>query len=142
LIIGGIAGPRSAAVAARYADEYNTVFPTLAEVRERRERVLAACEKAGREPLPFSVMTGVLVGSDDLDLKDRARRLGQETDTDPESLLREPPAGWIVGLIPQAVEQLLTLRDAGVARIMCQQLLHEDLDAVELLGTQLAHRVA
>ena len=41
----------------------------------------------------------------------------------------------------QAVEQLLALRDAGVARVMCQQLLHEDLDAVALLGTELGPRV-
>ena len=35
LIMGGLAGPRSAALAARYADEYNTVFPTVEQVRER-----------------------------------------------------------------------------------------------------------
>ena len=35
LIMGGAAGPRSAALAARWADEYNTPFATLAQVRER-----------------------------------------------------------------------------------------------------------
>ena len=59
IIIGGNAGPRSAALAARYADEYNTVFATPAEVGERRAVVERACEEAGREPLPFSLMTGV-----------------------------------------------------------------------------------
>ena len=60
IIIGGNAGPRSAALAARYADEYNTVFATPAEVGERRAVVERACEEAGREPLPFSLMTGVV----------------------------------------------------------------------------------
>jgi F420-dependent oxidoreductase-like protein len=56
LIMGGGAGPRAARLAARYADEYNTVAPTLDEVRERKAKIDAACEKAGREPIPFSVM--------------------------------------------------------------------------------------
>ena len=43
IIVGGAAGPRSAALAARYADEYNTVFATPAETRERRATVERAC---------------------------------------------------------------------------------------------------
>src|SRR5215213_4350127 len=68
IVMGGDAGPRSAALAARYADEYNTVFPTVDEVRERKARIDRACERAGRAPIPFSVMTGVLVGADPDDL--------------------------------------------------------------------------
>src|SRR5262249_45420520 len=63
IVFGGSAGPRSAALAARYGDEYNTAFATLDQVRERRAAVARACEAAGRDPLPFSLMTGVLVGS-------------------------------------------------------------------------------
>src|SRR5947209_12046466 len=44
LIIGGVAGPRSAALAARFADEYNTVFPTLDDVGRRRDALAQACE--------------------------------------------------------------------------------------------------
>ena len=41
--------------------------------RERcKARVDAACEAAGREPIPFSVMTGVLVGRDRAELERRA----------------------------------------------------------------------
>jgi alkanesulfonate monooxygenase SsuD/methylene tetrahydromethanopterin reductase-like flavin-dependent oxidoreductase (luciferase family) len=56
LIMGGSAGPRAARLAAAYADEYNTVDPSVDEVRERSAAIAAACEKAGREPIPFSVM--------------------------------------------------------------------------------------
>jgi F420-dependent oxidoreductase-like protein len=56
LILGGAAGPRAARLAARYADEYNTVMPTLEEIRERRDRIAAACVAAGRDPIPFSTM--------------------------------------------------------------------------------------
>ena len=75
LIIGGSGGARSAALAARFADEYNTPFATVDDVRARRAAVLAACEKAGREPLPFSIMTGVIVGRDDAELGERVGRL-------------------------------------------------------------------
>jgi F420-dependent oxidoreductase-like protein len=56
LILGGSAKPRGAALAARWADEYNTVHPSPDEARERRERIEAACQEAGREMLTFSVM--------------------------------------------------------------------------------------
>jgi F420-dependent oxidoreductase-like protein len=141
LILGGLAGPRSAALAARYADEYNTVYPTLEELTERRDRLDRACEAAGREPLPLSVMTGVVVGTDEGELRDRARRVAPLAETDAESFLTDPPAGWIVGTVDQVGEQLAKLRDAGVRRVMCQHLLHEDLDVVALLGTELAPRL-
>ena len=57
LIVGGSAKPRGAALAARWADEYNTVFATPDECRERKERVTAACEEIGRDPIAFSLMT-------------------------------------------------------------------------------------
>jgi F420-dependent oxidoreductase-like protein len=56
LIMGGAAGPRAARLAARYADEYNTVMPTLDEAAERKARIDAACQSAGRDPIPFSMM--------------------------------------------------------------------------------------
>jgi len=56
LILGGAAGPRAARLAARYADEYNTVMPTPDEIVERKARIDAACAAAGREPIPFSTM--------------------------------------------------------------------------------------
>jgi len=142
LIIGGSAGRRSASLAARFADEYNTPFPTLEEVRERRERVNEACRQAGRDPIPFSIMTGVLVGADETELRHRARRLAEKMGGDGDALVADPPAGWVVGTIEPALEQLLALRGAGVSRIMCQQLVHEDLDAVALLGEELAPQVA
>ncbi len=142
LVMGGLAGPRSATLAARYADEYNTAFPSVEDVRARKARVDEACVRSGRQPIPFSVMTGVLVGADAAELRDRARRLAALLGgTDGEALVNSPPAGWIVGTVEQATEQLGALRDAGVSRVMCQQLLHDDLDAVALLGRELAPRL-
>ena len=83
-----------------------------------------------------------MIGADPADLRDRVRRLSGVRGGDPEAFLAGPPHGWIVGTVDQAAEQLLALRDAGVSRVMCQHLLHEDLDAVALLGDELAPRVA
>jgi F420-dependent oxidoreductase-like protein len=141
LIMGGNAGPRSARLAARYADEYNTAFPTLDGIKLRKARIEEACERAGRDPIPFSIMTAVLVGVDSQDLTARLRRFAEKTGADAGALAASPPEAWIVGTLDTAEEQLALRRDAGVSRVMCQHLLHDDLDAVALLGAELAPRL-
>jgi F420-dependent oxidoreductase-like protein len=58
LILGGRGGPRSLALAARFCDEYNTVSKTAEECADIRRELDAACERAGRDPIPLSLMTG------------------------------------------------------------------------------------
>ncbi len=140
LIMGGSGGRRSVALAARYADEYNTPFPALQDVRTRREAVQRACAQVGRDALPFSVMTGVVVGADEAELRDRAARLTERAGL--PDVASAPPAGWIVGTVESAAEQLAALKQAGVSRVLCQHLLHDDLDAVALIGDRLASAVA
>ena len=130
LIMGGNAGPRSARLAARFADEYNTPFPTLEDVRERRARIQEACADAGRDPIPFSVMTCVIVGADSDEVRDRVRRVADKTGIDPNAV----PESWVVGTVEQAAERFGTLAEAGVSRVICQHLLHEDAGAVALLA--------
>jgi F420-dependent oxidoreductase-like protein len=142
LLMGGLAGPRSVALAARFADEYNTPFPTVSDVRERKARVDEACERAGRRPMPFSVMTCVIVGSDESQLRARAVRVAEIRGEDPDAYVSDPPPGWIIGTVQRAADQLIALRDAGVSRVMCQHLAHDDLDAVALIGSELAPLVA
>ena len=142
LILGGSAGPRAAGLAAAYADEYNTVFASVDEARERRARIVEACERAGREPIPFSVMTTVLVADDERSLDARAARLEAYAGLESGSLRRDPPSGWIVGTVERVVEQMRALEEAGVSRIMCQHLLHDDLDAVAVLGERVGPAVA
>ena len=83
------------------------------------------------------MMTGVLLGRDRGELEDRARRLAELTGGDAGSLLAEPPSGWIVGTLEDAAAQIAALGDAGLHRIMCQHLQHDDLDAVALIGREL-----
>jgi F420-dependent oxidoreductase-like protein len=143
VIMGGGAGPRAARLAARWADEYNVVYATHDEIRERRDRIAAACERAGREPLPLSAMTGCLLGDGPDDLRRRARRLAERVGSNPDpDRLREEEPTWIVGTIEQAGEQLAALRDMGLSRVMLQNLLHADVDVIALIGRELAPRVA
>jgi alkanesulfonate monooxygenase SsuD/methylene tetrahydromethanopterin reductase-like flavin-dependent oxidoreductase (luciferase family) len=88
-------------------------------------------------------MTGVLVGADRDDLRARARRLADRVGTDPDpDRLRAEDDGWIVGTPDEAVEQLAALRDAGAERVMLQHLVHDDLETVALIGSELAPRLA
>ena len=134
LVMGGTAGPRSAALAARFADEYNTPFPSLEDVSGRLRAISEACERAGRDPIPFSAMIGTVIGADVADLEDRAGRVAERIGSPADALLREPPQGWVVATIDDAVEQFAAYRDAGLHRVMCQTLVHDDLEAVALVG--------
>lgn len=64
LIVGGSGGPRSLALAARFADEYNTVSKSAEEWAAIRRALDDACREAGREPIPLSVMTRWEAGTD------------------------------------------------------------------------------
>lgn len=146
LIVGGGAGPRSAGLAARWADEYNVVFATVDQCRERRVRVERAFEEAGRDPaqLRFSLMTGCVVGTDHDEVERRARavmdRTGQSGDSG--AWMRENVRRLVIGTLDEATDQLAALSEAGVDRVMLQHLGHTDLEMVELLGRELAPRLS
>ncbi len=146
LILGGKGGPRSLRLAAALADEYNTVMSTAAEILDLRQRLDEACEAVDRDPatLPLSMMTGWLVGADRDDLRNRAARLSRwkgEGDSGADYLagIRE---STIAGTVPEAVEQLQALKEAGLTRLMGQHLLHRDLDAIELMGREVIPALA
>jgi alkanesulfonate monooxygenase SsuD/methylene tetrahydromethanopterin reductase-like flavin-dependent oxidoreductase (luciferase family) len=144
LIVGGRGGPRSLALAARLADEYNTFGKTAAECREIRRELDSAGLREGRDPIPLSLMTGWLAGEDRAELLERAARLAEWRghDGDGESFLRSVPENWLVGTVDEVAAGLHELAAAGVERVMLQHLLHRDLDAVELIGRRLAPAAA
>jgi alkanesulfonate monooxygenase SsuD/methylene tetrahydromethanopterin reductase-like flavin-dependent oxidoreductase (luciferase family) len=127
LIVGGSAKPRTVRAAVRFADEYNTVFATPEECRERRARVDAAAREAGRDSLTFSLMTGAVVGRDHAELDERIARF-QEVRGRPG----ETP--HVTGTLDEAAARLREYEDAGVERVMLQHLDHEDVDMVHALG--------
>jgi F420-dependent oxidoreductase-like protein len=142
LIMGGAAGPRACALAARYADEYNVLADTGEEISEMKGRVTAACERAGRDPIPVSVMAPIVAADDPADLRDRVERVAGATGIDPQTLLSDAPAGWVVGLVDEVADRLGEWREAGVSRVMCQHFAHDDLEFVALVGEVLAPPLA
>lgn len=138
IVLGGSGGPRSLRLAVELADEYNTVFLGPEEMRELRAKLDAECERQGRDPasLPLSVMTGWIVAESREQLVERAGRLARwrgEGD-DGEAFLAGLPDAWITGTVEEAVERLRALAEAGCARVMAQQLLHRDLEAIATIG--------
>jgi F420-dependent oxidoreductase-like protein len=116
VIIGGGAKPRTARMAARFADEYNTVYATPSECAERRAVCEAAWADAGRDPatLTFSVMIPWAASSD----------------PDPATVVGDSADVSIFGPLDEAVARLLPYREAGVDRVMLQHLRHADVDAI------------
>jgi alkanesulfonate monooxygenase SsuD/methylene tetrahydromethanopterin reductase-like flavin-dependent oxidoreductase (luciferase family) len=127
IVVGGRAKPRTVALAVRFADEYNTVSPTVDEARERRRAVDDAARAAGREPLRFSMMTGCVVGRDAGDVAERLGHVNAITGRQ-----AEPPP--IAGTLDEVVATLQAYEAAGVKRAMLQHLYHEDVEMVGLLG--------
>jgi F420-dependent oxidoreductase-like protein len=146
LIVGGRGGRRSAGLAARWADEYNTISASPQECARLRATVAEAWDREGRAPsaLRFSLMTGCVVGTERQEVRARAQTVMDTAreSGDPEEFLRERSDGWVTGTVSEAVDRLGELADAGVDRVMLQHLVPEDLEMIELLGREVAPAVA
>jgi F420-dependent oxidoreductase-like protein len=134
IVMGGGAGPRVAGLAARWADEYNTPFASVEQCRERRAAIAEACEREGREPIPFSLMAACCVGRDEGEALERAKRRLERSgrDDDPSVLLEQDNV--LVGTVDRVIARLREYAEAGVERVFLQHLDHSDLDMVRLIG--------
>lgn len=124
LILGGLAKPRSAALAARFATEYNTLGASLDELRERGRRLDEACAVVGRDPatLVHSLMTTCVTGENRAEVDERLRRDG------------DPGEGSLVGTLDEVREQLCELESVGITRVFLRQSNAADLREIVLLG--------
>ena len=133
LIVGGRAKPRSLRLAARWADEYNLVMMTAQECAEAVPLVREAWQAVGRPAPVISLMTSCIIGSDELDLLDRAHATAEvrgDDATDPEAYLEAERPNSLVGTVAEIREQLAELERIGVQRVMLQYLTFRDLDGV------------
>jgi alkanesulfonate monooxygenase SsuD/methylene tetrahydromethanopterin reductase-like flavin-dependent oxidoreductase (luciferase family) len=144
ILVGGSAKPGTARPAVRFADEYNALFGTLDEVRERKQLLDAACERGGRDPatLRYSLMAPCVIGRDEREVLASARRIGARFGRDPQDVLDRHREHGPVGTIDQAVERLKQIEELGYDRVMLQHLAHDDLETVALIGRELAPAVA
>ena len=140
LLMGGAAAPRGAALAARFATEYNVVHQTPEDADAARERIAAACAEAGRDPatITFSLMHGFLIGADEDDLRERGERLSARTGMSVADLR----AGWLAGTPEQFAARLREYEAVGVERVMLQHLLVDDHAALELIASAVVPALA
>jgi F420-dependent oxidoreductase-like protein len=137
LLVGGGAGPKSLALAARFADEYNVTGIPLEEVPERRSRQLDAWREAGRDPgtARMSLMTTTVVGRDRAEVERRVGRVLAVTGSDDSvAEVIDARPNWVLGTVDQVVGQLQGLEAAGISRVMLQHLDHADVEMVAVLG--------
>jgi alkanesulfonate monooxygenase SsuD/methylene tetrahydromethanopterin reductase-like flavin-dependent oxidoreductase (luciferase family) len=137
LIVGGSARPRTLAAAAKWADEYNLVMMSAEQAREAVPLVKTAWEDAGRPAPVISLMTHGIIGSDQVDLLERAHAVAEirgEDASDPEAYIEGLRENTLVGTVAEIREHLAELEEIGVERLMFQHLTHNDLDGVDLIA--------
>jgi alkanesulfonate monooxygenase SsuD/methylene tetrahydromethanopterin reductase-like flavin-dependent oxidoreductase (luciferase family) len=143
ILVGGSAKPGTTGPAVRFADEYNTLFGTVEEIRERKKMLDEACERAGRDPstLGYSLMAPCVVGRDERELQESARRVGARFGRDPQDALDRYGERGPVGTVEQVIERLKEIEEIGYERVMLQHLAHDDLETVALIGRELVPAV-
>ncbi|MCX5155608.1 LLM class F420-dependent oxidoreductase [Streptomyces sp. NBC_00291] len=130
VLIGGHGAKRTPRLAARYADEFNMPFASIADSERQFGRVRAAAEEAGRKPgeLVYSNALVVCVGRDDAEVARRAAAIGREVD--------ELKANGLAGSPAEVVEKIGAYGAIGASRIYLQLLDLDDLDHLELISAQ------
>lgn len=135
ILVGKRGGPRSIAVAARWADEYNTVAVrprAVAAIRQALDRAVASADRT----VGLSVMTDALVGGSAADLARRARRHEEICGwIAADQLLASPPPAFLVGSVADLRARLGEYAAAGTDRMLLKIADVTDLDAVRELGT-------
>jgi F420-dependent oxidoreductase-like protein len=128
IIIGGSGKVRTPRLTARYADEFNHMFPGPGSVEPMRSIVVAACEQEGRDPatLVFSAAQVACVGENDKAVKRRAAAIGRKP--------KDVRTYGVGGTVEQAREKLAALEAEGITRVYLQVLDLDDLDHLRVLA--------
>lgn len=136
IMLGGGGKKRTPALAARFADEFNMPFSSLADSSAQFDVVRAACESAGRDPgsMTFSVAQVLCVGADEAEVARRAAVIGREPG--------ELRANGLAGTVDEVVDKVGAYVEAGAARIYLQVLDLHDLDHIRLVAEQVAPAIA
>ncbi|MEU9178956.1 LLM class F420-dependent oxidoreductase [Streptomyces sp. NPDC048550] len=130
VLIGGHGAKRTPRLAARYADEFNMPFASIADSERQFGRVRRAAEEAGRgaDDLVYSNALVVCVGRDDAEVARRAAAIGRDVD--------ELKANGLAGSPAEVVEKIGAYAAVGSSRVYLQLLDLDDLDHLELISAQ------
>jgi F420-dependent oxidoreductase-like protein len=125
ILIGGNGMNKTLPLVAQYADEWNGVFLSPADYRERMTRLDELLDERGRprSAVKRSLMTQVIFGADDAEVQTRRAQITDER-----------AAKLVIGTASQIVDRLGEYAEAGVERIMLQWLDLDDLAGIERLA--------
>ncbi|WP_431942541.1 LLM class F420-dependent oxidoreductase [Micromonospora marina] len=138
VIVGGRGPKRTPELAARYADEFNMPFKSVAETAVAYERVREACDRAGRDasgrgPLTLSAGIVVAIGRTDAEAQRRAAPLHVTSAL--------PPEDPVVGSPAQLVDRIGEFAAIGATRVHLRLIDFDDLDHVELIAAEVLPRL-
>lgn len=132
VLLGGMGAKRTPQLAARYADEFNVPFASVADCATQFDRVRAACAAAGRDPagMRYSAALVLCCGRDEAEVARRAAAIGREPD--------ELRANGAAGTPAEVVDTIGRYAEAGAERIYLQVLDLDDLAHIELVAAEVA----
>jgi F420-dependent oxidoreductase-like protein len=136
IIVGGRGPRRTPEIAARFADEFNMPFKTVAATASAFARVRAACELYGRprdRELTLSAGVVAAIGRTDAEAARRAAPLHV-----PSAL---PPEDPVVGSPDQLAQRLGELASVGATRVHLRIIDMSDLDHVDLIASAVLPQV-
>lgn len=135
ILIGGNGENRTLSMAAKYADEWNSIYLLPDRFKELNQILDEKLSDEGRKPesMRRSMMVGIEYGRSDkeVDKLVEARTKGKLNAKE----LAERSV--VVGTANQVVEQLGKLHEAGVQKVMLQWLDLEDMERLESLGSEI-----
>ncbi|MET8115633.1 LLM class F420-dependent oxidoreductase [Streptomyces prasinus] len=138
IIVGGSGPRRTPELAARYADEFNMPFKSVAETARAYRRVTEACERTGRAdtgrpPPVLSAGVVVAIGRTDAEARERAAPLHVKSAL--------PPEDPVIGSPARLVDRLGEFAAIGASRIHLRLTDLTDLDHLELLASEVLPQV-
>ncbi|MBH0115865.1 LLM class F420-dependent oxidoreductase [Salinibacterium sp. NG253] len=130
IIIGGSGPSRTPALTAQFAAEYNAGFATIAPLKERINRVRAACEHFERDPatLVLSIAGTTAVGATESQIEARA--------TAANGTPADLRLGGFAGTASEVVDKISELQALGFTRVYFQIMDFHDLDQLDFLARE------
>lgn len=139
ILIGGNGPKRTLPLVARYANEWNSVYLSIPEYKERSILLDEYLRKEGRaeSDVRRSLMTGCVFGFNQRDLNHKVEeRTGAKRK--PSQLFEKD---LIVGTANQIVQKLGDWSEAGIKRVMLQWLDLHDFQGLEGLASQVLPQI-
>jgi F420-dependent oxidoreductase-like protein len=135
VLLGGTGARRTPRLAARFADEFNVPFESVATSAAVFARVRDACEAAGRYPasMTYSVAQTVTCGKDEAEFRRRAAATGLEP-----ADAREHGVGGTPG---EVAAKIAEFAEIGAERIYLQVLDLSDLDHLALIASDVVPQI-